>query len=265
MSRLSITIIILLILLGCNKNLIISPDNTNSYGSVVGIITDRYCYPISPVPNARVSIRSASYSDSTHTDSSGAFKFVLLRNGVYTLEAVADIYDTLDTTFTMRNADTLSVSLELPLIYEYELGTVLAGFQDTATVTYVFQLCSNLGLSIKKLKGFDHKSKISVDSLSFVRTILQSKNYLVVTDYTVFSYGGAIWYVGGFRNLDSVKVADWIRTQNQLKFISVSSPYRDGNIQTQEGQEVVWIRALRNYPVIRWLTLNYLIPIDPHP
>ena len=261
MPRLHPHIFLLAFVCACNKNPVNFTAGPDLPGSLNGTIADKYLYPIWPISNARVRIISASVLDSATTDSSGKFQFLQLPDGNYTLTVTAAAYDTVSTTILIEKTDPLTVSIELSPVYRYEAGTVLAGFKDSITVDSVFHLFSSLGLTIRRLNGFDHQSNLPADSLPMVREVLKSKPYLNETDYTVFAYNGVIKIVGGFNNLDSTKVADWCDTGTRLKISSVPSPYRDGEIHTQDGQEIVWVRSLRGYPMIRWLELNYYIPI----
>ncbi len=258
-SRL-IKALLLFAVLGCNKD----PNEPNNHiighGSVGGKTIWKYRYPDHPVTSAKVSIESASYIDSTNTDSEGQFRFDDLPTGIYTLKAMRYDYKPIDTTLNILNGDTLSINLELPFIYDIVLGTVLAGFQDTTSVQHTFQLCSSLGLTVKRLSGFSQQSNLPVDSLAFVRAALLPKSYLTVTNSTVYSYQGKIWIVGTFNNLDSAKIADWTQTQNQLQIASIPTAFRTGNIETQEGEEIYWVTMLKSHSCIDWLMLDYYVP-----
>jgi hypothetical protein len=261
MLKLHLCTLLLLLVWACNKSPVDSSVNLTGNGSIAGNITDKYFYPIRTISNAKIYISSSSEIDSVLADSSGTFQFLQLPVDLYTLKVIANSYDTITTTFAVQNGKTSILNIELSLIYKYELGTVLAGFTDTTNVETVFRLFSSQGLTINNLQGFDHQSNLSIDSLSIIRDILKSKSYLNETDNTIFIYNGVIRIVGGFNNLDSIKMADWNETKTRLKIVSVPSSYRDGNFHTEDGQEVIWVRSLRSYSIIKWLELNYYVPI----
>ena len=253
--------LLVLLVSGCTKNPV--SYSSGSKGSFMGTVTAKYFYPVREISSARVFVNSSLISDSALTDSNGSFQFPELPPGHYSVNITADTYDPVDTTIEVVSDEAKTLAIEMPLIYRYELGTVLVGFKDSTTVESAFELFSSLNLTVKSLMGFDHQSNLPTDSLSFVRSALESKPYLTETDYTIFVADGVIRIVGGFNNLDSAKMADWERTKTQLEIVSVPSSYRDGNIQTESGQEIFWVCHLSNYQIVKWLVLDYYVPIGP--
>jgi hypothetical protein len=261
MHRLYLAIILFIAIASCNKNPLDMSNTSNYPGSISGTVKDKYNFPVRTISQARVFLSSLHYIDSTLTDSSGFFQFNQIPADSYQLVITANTYDTVTTAIVLHDGGTIPIDVELSLIYEYELGTILAGFKDTTSVVTAFVICSQLGLTLARLNGFDHISTLPTDSLVFARNILHSKSYLSCTEYTVFSYNDTIRVGCTFYSLTNENIADWMETQNQLKIVSVPSIYRNGEIHTQSGQEVFWVRELRNYPIIEWLELNYRIPI----
>lgn len=240
---------------GCNNNPV-SPASAGK-GSITGTITAKYFYPVRGISGSLVIAISPSTSDSVLTDGSGNFQFPGLHAGRYSINITASMYYTVDTTIEVVGDKASALAIETPLTYRYESGTVLVGFKDSTTVESAFELFSGLGLTVKSLKGFNYRSNLPTDSLSFVRRVLESKTYLTETDYTVFVADGFITVLGFFNNLDSAKVADWEQAKAQLQLVSVPYSYQDGNIQTEPGQEIVWVKSLNKYPMVKWLELNY--------
>jgi hypothetical protein len=262
--------IFLAIILGCRGNPSEAPTPAKSRGSISGTMVARYFYPDYPVSNAMIHLTSAQFTDSTRADSSGHFEIPNIPPGTYTLLASASTYDTLDSTIVITGGVPLTFRLELSLIYDYVPGVILAGFTDSCTIVQVFELCTAFDLSVGYLAGFDHRSLLPTDSLDIVRQVLYSKPYLGATDNTVFVHDDTIRIVPHFYHMDSAAVMDWLYTQQQLSVVSVPTIYRDGDLHTEDGLEIVKIGDLRSHPIIRWLRLSYRYPIwprsvmDPH-
>ena len=259
MLKYLVCILLLFPVWACNKSPVDSTGNSNSSGSIVGTITDKYRYPIRAIPNSKLYLSSGSKIDSTLSDSSGRFQFLQISTGLYTFRVCANGYDTVTQVLAVQHGDSSTLNIELSWSSKYVLGTLLIGFTDSTTVESVFHLISSLGLTIKSLSCFTHESNLPVDSLSLVRSILGSKPYLTETDYTIYVYNGVIRIVGGFKNLDSTSMADWMQTKSQLRIVSALSPYNYATVHAEEGQEIIWVRNLRIYPMIKWLDLDWFI------
>jgi len=255
-------LILLLALNSCRNNPVTSNNSTtNSLTSIRGTITDKYDYPIRPIANAQVFLSTGSTVDTTFSDSSGNYLFLKVPAGANTLVVSAATYNLLVITLEGQNEDTVIFNIELTSSYRYVLGEVDVGFADSTTVEKAFTFISGLGLTIEQLNGFNCQSNLPTDSLSSVQQILGSKSYLDQNSKSIFVSNGAITILETFINLDSGKIADWVATEAQLKITSIPTPYRDGYIQTQKGQEVVWVIKLKNYPIVKWLELDYYIPM----
>ncbi len=252
---------VLLLANACEKN----PADPSTQGSttstVVGSVTDKYHYPMRPIPNATLLLSSQSGVDSTLSDSTGRFHFHQVLKGPHVLRTWAAHCDTVSITFATNGEDTVTRDAELSLIYPFDPGIVVAGFTDSTEVDSVVQRCASLGLTVETLYGFICESRLAPDSLAYVRSVLTSKTYLDETDYTIYVSNGVIRIVGQFVTIGVADLDDWRATRAQLQISSIPSPYRNGVIRTQEGQEIYWVRALRTYSMIRWLELSYRIPI----
>ena len=229
-----------------------------------GYIVDMIDYPIYNIPDVKVKITSNSYIDSTTTNNTGYFGFQKIHPNYYQVLITKNGYDTIQVDRYLASVDSINIVFELRKNTGFREGKVIVGFFDTVSVNILFPLIDSLGLIIEKLNGFVYKSSISIDSLDYVRRILSSKSYLVVTNYTVYNFSGTITSVCPFINLDKNKFNDWMTTQNDLRFVHVDYSYKNGDLDVPAGEEIKWARELRQYTIFRYIGLDYAVIVNPH-
>jgi len=265
-------IIVEILLSGCNKNVnpLIPDIKDDSLNTVIidnylsGKVVDMVFFPIYNLSKAKIEIKSLSYKDSAFTDINGFFSLKNIPPNIYEILISKQDYDTLKNYIIIENGDSIFINYELKISYEFVDGRVATGFKDTVSVSSVFHLFDSLGLKIEKLNGFIYESKISTDSVGYVRNILASKSYLKVTNYNVSAIEGAIRIFCSFVNLDKNNFEDWLVTQNELKLFHKDKDggTQRGYIEVPIGEEIRWARELRKYNIFRYIVLDYYIPGD---
>lgn len=150
---------------------------------------------------------------------------------------------------------------------EFVKGDVIVGINPEVQLEKLFTYTNSFGLKIDQISGYTYTTTIPKDSIPFIKTVLDAKNYIKTRNFsasiwthyqTETTYSTTMLW-----DMDLTNQQDFIQTKNSLRMADNLSATKTMVLKVPEGQELYWIKKLKSFSWVRWAEPNWVATISP--
>jgi hypothetical protein len=153
-------------------------------------------------------------------------------------------------------------------VREFVPGDLIIGIKSTASISSVFDLMNEKGVTIDQMSGFFNYSTLPNDSLDYINNVLKDKVYLNKRGFSggsgfISAVDNRLIVTELFFEMDIAAQQDWLATMDLLKLNDLGNDTKNLVIKVVPGTEEEWTQTFKAHPIVTWVELNYIGGFEP--